>query len=691
MIVDRGLIAAALPDYEFGEPIGSGPHGVVLAARHRKSGVVCAVKVLTAPESGAFLAAPDHPHVVRVVASAARDGLGLVVSEFVSGGSLTDRGNSAPETVCAWGLAAASALEAAHRVGVVHGGIKPTNLLLDAERALKVGDFGFAVLDAGAHGSPVAPVAHEPTARYVAPERVLGAAPDAPGDIYSLAVVLHDLLPADAQPMPHVAALLLRMLDDDPLERPSAGECVAELAAAAARDLGPDWPWRSAVPLRVAAATGAEAARAQPRLPGFGWLGVPARSGGSAAPPAVATSAGPHAAGAAGKPAAAGAAGKLAAAGAAGLPAAAGAAGSGGVAVMAGPSGAVVVSGPARGAVGARRAWVAVAAVVALGLGAVGTGVVVLGAPSQAPAPAVALAMPEEAGALAVHHGAPGTPTRLAYAPSTDRVAFVDATGSLYVWTPNQVWAPGKADAVGPIRAPGTFGDVRFDDTDGSVVTTGTDGTVRVWSADTGKQVGAALPGLGPNPTALAETGQGGYLAVADATGIRISRNGTFVAMAPGVQVTARGLAFSPDGKLLASAGPGGVQLWDVETGALRTRLTGATGNSPVAFSVDGTHLAAASGKNTVRAWDVGTGHPVGPDLSVGILSSNSAIAFNDRGDQLVTAVGTTITRWEPTTGATVGEPLILGNGATSATLNSDATRVAVAFDDGTIRVHAMF
>ncbi|WP_035856604.1 protein kinase family protein [Cryptosporangium arvum] len=591
MIVDRAQVAAALPDLVVGPALGSGPRGVVLVATHRSSGAPRAVKVLPVPGSGASLAAPEHPHVVPVLRHTVQDGRWLVVSELMPGGSLDEQPRPAPEAVCAWALAAASALAAAHGAGLVHGGITPTNLLLDAEGALKVSDFGFAVL-----GSDVAP---EPA-----------------DDVSALATVLDGLLATAEDPPRSVGAVLRRMRDDDPPARPSAQECVTELAAAAARDLGPDWPWRSGVPLRI----------------------VPGSGSGPGSPSA--------------------------------------------------PSGA---ERPAR----RRRALVAVGGVLALTVIAAGARFVSFGAPPPPSAPTVALALAKDTEAIAVHHGAPGTATRLAYAPATDRIAFLDATGSLYVWTPNQVRAPGRPDAVGPIRTAGAFGDVRFDETDGAVITAGSDGTVRVWSADTGRLFYGPLPGVGRDVVALAETGQGATVAVADGTGIRIDRNETFAGKAsiPGVRVAERGLRFSPDGTTLAAAGPGGVQLWDVATGALRTRVAGATGPTAVAFSPDGRRLAAASGPDTVRVWDLPTGRPIGPDLPVGTLTSDSAITFDEYGEQLVAAVDRTVTRWDPTTGASVRDVrLLTAAGATpgSAAFNRDATRVAVAFDDGTIRVYAL-
>ncbi|MGQ0831066.1 MAG: protein kinase domain-containing protein [Microthrixaceae bacterium] len=137
-----------------------------------------------------------HPGIVSIYDTCSEGGHEAIVMELVTGPTLRQRLDD-PAPIDPWqaaGLAAqvAEALDAAHRAGLVHRDIKPANVLLCGDGRVKVADFGIA--KAVADADLTQPGLMIGTAKYLAPEQVRGGAVDPRTDIYSLGVVLYEML-----------------------------------------------------------------------------------------------------------------------------------------------------------------------------------------------------------------------------------------------------------------------------------------------------------------------------------------------------------------------------------------------------------------------------------------------------------------------------------------------------------------
>jgi serine/threonine-protein kinase len=139
------------------------------------------------------VAALRHPNIGRVYDWGEDGGAPFLVMELLEGGSLRsllDTGYLlSPAQVLRLGIEAGSALDHAHRRGLVHRDVKPANLIFDEDGHVSVADFGLArALAESTWTEPAGAVVG--TARYAAPEQVRGNALDARADVYALALVL---------------------------------------------------------------------------------------------------------------------------------------------------------------------------------------------------------------------------------------------------------------------------------------------------------------------------------------------------------------------------------------------------------------------------------------------------------------------------------------------------------------------
>jgi len=139
----------------------------------------------------------SHPHIVPVFDwGETRDGTCYIVMEYLPGGTLKDRimskGALPVRTAAAVALQIAAALRAAHKGGIIHRDIKPHNILITDSGHVKVADFGIARAAETTTSSD-----HEDilgTAYYISPEQAMGEPVSPASDLYSLGVVLYEML-----------------------------------------------------------------------------------------------------------------------------------------------------------------------------------------------------------------------------------------------------------------------------------------------------------------------------------------------------------------------------------------------------------------------------------------------------------------------------------------------------------------
>jgi WD40 repeat protein/tRNA A-37 threonylcarbamoyl transferase component Bud32 len=218
--------------FELLEVVGRGAFGTVYKARDPELDRTVALKVPRAgnlagvQELDRFLrearsaAQLRHPAIVTVHEVGQRDGLPYLVSDFVAGVTLADQLSArrpgfreAAELVAA----VADALQYAHEQGVVHRDIKPSNILLGADGKPSVMDFGLAKREAGEITMTVeGQVLGTPA--YMSPEQARGEghAVDGRGDVYSLGVVLYQMLTGELPFRGTQRMLLHQVLHDEP-------------------------------------------------------------------------------------------------------------------------------------------------------------------------------------------------------------------------------------------------------------------------------------------------------------------------------------------------------------------------------------------------------------------------------------------------------------------------------------------
>ncbi|MDF2975957.1 MAG: serine/threonine protein kinase [Actinomycetospora sp.] len=310
--------------YRLEERIGAGAMGVVWRGTDERLGRVVAVKQVflhaglddrEAEEvrqrtlrEGRIAARLQHPHAISVFDASIEGDEPWLVMEYLPSralsGVLAEQGTLEPRTVARIGRQVADALDAAHQAGIVHRDVKPGNVLLGADGTVKITDFGISRATGDLTLTRTGMLAGTPA--YLAPEVARGEDSTSASDVFSLGATLYAAVegmppfgaddnalallhavaagkvipPSQAGPL---TALLMRLLRDDPAERPSAAQARQELGRIAHAGGRAEAPLADLVPLGPSG-VGPSSASPVPeaRHSSDPWMGPPV--GGHAAP-----------------------------------------------------------------------------------------------------------------------------------------------------------------------------------------------------------------------------------------------------------------------------------------------------------------------------------------------------------------------------------------------------------------------
>jgi serine/threonine-protein kinase len=218
--------------FVLGEIIGHGSFGFVYKARDTELDRVVTIKVprqghrVTARQAARFLrearhvARLRHPAIVPVHEVGRTGGVCFLVADYIEGITLAQRlarGRVAPREAAAIVARVADALEHAHGPGIIHRDIKPSNILLDAAGNPHLTDFGLArYLEEDASLSTDGQIRGTPA--YLAPEQAHsdGGPVDIRSDLYSLGVVLYELLTGEVPFRGSLRMVLMQVMEEDP-------------------------------------------------------------------------------------------------------------------------------------------------------------------------------------------------------------------------------------------------------------------------------------------------------------------------------------------------------------------------------------------------------------------------------------------------------------------------------------------
>jgi serine/threonine protein kinase len=215
--------------YEILGPLGFGATSRVDKARDKIIGRTVAIKTLVhsfgaAPQQKQFLREAQivgqlsHPAIVNLFDVGVEEtGIAYLVMEYVNGRTLQQVLAESPipwPRACSWAADLATALGRAHHSGIIHGDVKPANIMITEDGEVKLSDFGIARFATQVSGSGRI----MGTPAYLAPEQIMGEPHSTRSDLFSLGIVLYQMLtgvpPFDGS---SVAAVCAQILSADPV------------------------------------------------------------------------------------------------------------------------------------------------------------------------------------------------------------------------------------------------------------------------------------------------------------------------------------------------------------------------------------------------------------------------------------------------------------------------------------------
>jgi WD40 repeat protein len=612
---------SVIAGYQLEEQVGAGGMAVVYRARDLRLGRLVALKVLgpgLAADEGfrrRFIAESraaavvDDPHIIPVYEAGEAGGVLFIAMRFVPGGDLrrvlAREGPLPPDRAAGLISQVASALDAAHRAGLVHRDVKPANVLVDAHQGrpdhVYLSDFGVSK-------GTISPVSLTRTGqflgtpRYAAPEQVQGPATDGRADQYALACVACELLTGQAPfERDHGLAVLLAHLSEPPPPlsalRPDLPAAVdAVLARALAKE-----PEQRYASCREFADALRDALGVAPYAAALGPVPKPCTMTADRGTPATVmdtATANTHM-------------------------------------LTAGYG----VPSPRR----PRRVRILVIALASVVLTAAAAAVPLVLADAKPPAKPPARTSPLTA---VLTDPASNGVTSVAFGPGGTTLATGGQNGSTYLW--DTATRKITATLTHPDRSGVT--SVAFGPGGTTLATGSQDGSTYLWDTATGK-ITTALTDPASDVTSVAFRPGGTTLATSDpgsdfdgSTYLwdTATRKITATLTDPASGGAGTSVAFGPDGTTLATSDQNGsTYLWNTATRKITATLTAPASNgvTSMAFGPDGTTLATSDQDGSTYLWDTAT-RKITATLADPASNGVTSVAFGPDGTTLATSDG---------------------------------------------------